>query len=91
MHHKASYLAILCFYILENVGLDDPNVFEGDMILTPGQRLAAMTGGDVSKAGGEGRASIRKNLWRGGVLIYEIDPALGKQQFLVTNKIIHFK
>ena len=38
--------------------------------------MAAMLGDDVSKAG-LGRASIRKNLWPGAVLIYQLDPAIG--------------
>ncbi|CAH3146706.1 unnamed protein product [Porites evermanni] len=59
----------------ENVGIDDPKLFEGDMILTDAQRIAAMLGDDVSKAG-LGRASIRKNLWPGAVLIYQLDPAI---------------
>ena len=46
------------------------------MILTDAQRIAAMLGDDVSKAG-LGRASIRKNLWPGAVLIYQLDPAIG--------------
>ena len=47
------------------------------MILTDAQRMAAMFGDDVSKAG-LGRASIRKNLWPGAVLVYQLDPAIGK-------------
>ena len=39
--------------------------------------MAAMFGDDVSKAG-LGRASIRKNLWPGAVLVYQLDPAIGK-------------
>ena len=46
------------------------------MILTDAQRIAAMLGDDVSKAG-LGRASIRKNLWPGAVLIYQLDPDIG--------------
>ena len=46
------------------------------MILSDAQRIAAMLGDDVSKAG-LGRASIRKNLWPGAVLIYQLDPAIG--------------
>ena len=38
--------------------------------------MAAMLGDDVSKTG-LGRASIRKNLWPGAVLIYQLDPAIG--------------
>jgi len=59
----------------ENIGLGDKNLFEGDMILTDAQRMAAMLGEDVSKAG-LGRASIRKNLWPGAVLVYQLDPAI---------------
>ena len=46
------------------------------MILTDAQRIAAMLGDDVSKAG-LGRSSIRKNLWPAAVLIYQLDPAIG--------------
>ena len=47
------------------------------MIFTDAQRMAAMLGDDVSKAG-LGRASIRKNLWPGAVLVYQLDPEIGK-------------
>lgn len=60
----------------ENIGITNPDLFEGDMILTPEQRLAAVTGGDVSTAGARG--SIRRGLWPGGVLYYTIDRSLGK-------------
>lgn len=49
------------------------------MILTDAQRMAATFGDDISKAG-LGRASIRKNLWPGAVLVYQLDPAIGKKQ-----------
>ena len=49
------------------------------MILTDAQRMAAMFGEDVSKAG-LGRASIRKNLWPGAVLVYQLDPAIGRNE-----------
>ena len=61
----------------ENIGVTDPNLFEGDMLLTPAQRFAAMSGRDVSKTG-QGRASINANLWPGAVLPYELDPAIRK-------------
>ena len=47
------------------------------MILTDAQRMAAALGEDVSKAG-LGRASIRKNLWPGAVLVYELDSAISR-------------
>ena len=59
-------------------------MFEGDMILTDAQRMAAMLGEDVSKAG-LGRASIRKNLWPGAVLVYQLDPAIGSNQSVLLN------
>ncbi|XP_066027193.1 zinc metalloproteinase nas-14 [Pocillopora verrucosa] len=59
----------------ENIGVKDKRLFEGDMILTDAQRMAAALGEDVSKAG-LGRASIMKNLWPGAVLVYELDSAI---------------
>lgn len=80
-----SWLIILSLYALkaqadlhrpeENVGVKDRNLFEGDMILTDAQRMAAALGEDVSKAG-LGRGSIRNNLWPGAVLVYQLDPAI---------------
>jgi hypothetical protein len=55
----------------------NPNLFEGDMLLSPPQRYAAMLGRDVSKAG-LGRASVFKNLWPGGVLPYVIGDDISK-------------
>merc|ERR1719309_1401371 len=54
----------------------DPNVFEGDMILTPEQKGAALSGGDVDQP--LGRGSIRNKRWPGGVLVYTIDKSLAR-------------
>ena len=54
------------------------------MILTDAQRMAAMFGEDVSKVG-FGRASIRKNLWPGAVLVYQLDSAIGDNQSVLLN------
>jgi len=59
------------------------------MILTDAQRMAAMLGEDVSKAG-LGRASIRKNLWPGAVLVYQLDPAIGSNQSVLWNSFQSF-
>lgn len=67
---------------IENVGHQDKNAFEGDMILTKAQRMAAMRGEDVSKAG-MGRSSIREGLWPGAVLVYELDSELGNNKINV--------
>ena len=74
----------LIFFCLENAGLERKNLFEGDMILTDAQRMAAMFGEDVSKAV-LGRASIRKNLWPGAVLVYQLDPAIGSNESVLLN------
>lgn len=64
-------------FVTENIGVKDKRLFEGDVILTDAQRMAAALGEDVSKAG-LGRASIRKNLWPGAVLVYELDSAISR-------------
>ena len=61
----------------ENRDIQDPNLFEGDMILTPEQRAYVMMGLDVSAPNKQGAAS-RGPLWPNGVLIYDISPVLGK-------------
>ena len=63
--------------IAENRDIEDPDLFEGDMRLTPLQRGYAMMGLDVFATNRQG-ASIRSPLWPGGVLIYEISPTLGR-------------
>ena len=61
---------------VENVGVYDPDLFEGDMIFTPEQRMVAEKGLDVDNL--SGRASIKSKLWPNGVMNYEIDSSLCK-------------
>lgn len=61
---------------IENIGVGDPNLFEGDMILTHEQRVAAEAGQDVDAP--VSRGSIKRGLWREGVLVYEISSSLRK-------------
>ena len=61
----------------ENSGVWDENLFEGDMILTPEQKKAALEGGDVSKAG-TSRGATTNPVWPNAVLPYTIDRSLGK-------------
>ena len=49
------------------------------MVLNSIQRLAAMKGLDVDKATGNARGSILNKQWPGGVMIYAIDPQIGKE------------
>jgi len=55
---------------------DDPDVFEGDMILTPEQKMAAINGWDVDAP--LGRGSIKNRQWPGGVFVYQIDGSLAR-------------
>ena len=61
----------------ENQSIQNPNLFEGDMILTPEQRYKAEHGIDVDSEDRK-RGSIRFKLWPGGVVVYDIQPTLGK-------------
>ncbi|EDO28246.1 predicted protein, partial [Nematostella vectensis] len=54
---------IPCFLDVE-LDLEDPSLFEGDIVLTDEQR-AAVEGA---------RGSITQKLWPGGVVVYELDP-----------------
>lgn len=61
---------------LENEGDYDPDLFEGDMILTTEQRMATRLGLDVDNP--FGRASTKGKQWPGGVVPYIIDSEIGK-------------
>ncbi|XP_031553981.1 low choriolytic enzyme-like [Actinia tenebrosa] len=50
-------------------GMYDPNLFEGDMLLTPEQKAAVLHGVN-------GRASVNTKLWPDAVLPYTIDASL---------------
>ena len=63
----------------ENLGIKDTKLFEGDMVLNSVQRLAALKGLDVDKAMGNTRGSILNKQWPGGVMIYAVDPQIGKE------------
>ena len=65
------FLISISFWCVENIGVGNPDLFEGDMILTAEQRAAAMAGQDVDEPASRG--AIRRGLWPGGVLVYEID------------------
>ena len=69
--HARESTCFVCISI-ENVG-GDPDLFEGDKRLNPGQRAVAR--GLIS-----GRGSIRTKKWTGAVLSYTIDSSLGKWQ-----------
>jgi len=60
----------------ENRRIRDPNLFEGDMLLTPEERRSAELGLDVDKPNSLKRGSARSHLWPNGVVIYDIQPDL---------------
>ncbi|CAH3153086.1 unnamed protein product, partial [Porites evermanni] len=61
-----------------NRDIEDPDLFEGDMYLTPEQRWYAMMGLDVFTSNRQG-AAIKGPLWPGGVVVYDIAPALARE------------
>ena len=74
-------------HFIENEGVNDPNLFEGDMILTSEQRYRAEHGMDVN-FGDNRKRGARKGggLWPNGVVVYEIAPDLGK--FLISESFV---
>ena len=62
------------FLYVENIG--NPDLFEGDMRLTPEQKAAALAGQDVDAQ--VSRGSIKRGLWRGGIMYYRIDRSLSE-------------
>ena len=64
----------LLICIVENKGLYDPDLYEGDMILTPEQRMAAEMGLDVDNP--MGKAATKGRQWPGGIMAYVIDSSL---------------
>ncbi|KAJ7393130.1 hypothetical protein OS493_008430 [Desmophyllum pertusum] len=75
---KWLYVFVLCGVVLaenpEESGGDD--VYEGDMILTADQRMAAVMGMDVDNP--FGRGSTKNTQWPGGVMPYVIDSSLSR-------------
>ena len=56
------------------------------MILTAEQRAAAMAGQDVDAPASRG--AIRRGLWPGGVLVYEIDSSFREfSNYLINSKL----
>ncbi|XP_073253483.1 nematocyst expressed protein 6-like [Porites lutea] len=60
----------------ENQGIDDPNLFEGDIILTRDQRYRAEHGKPVFGSNRRKRGTSTFPLWPLGELVYEIDSSL---------------
>lgn len=57
------------------------------MVLNSVQRLAAMKGLDVDKVKGNARGSILNKQWPGGMMIYSIDPQIGKTSTVKHNSL----
>lgn len=66
---------LILVHLDRDASMDGSSLYEGDMMLTPEQRMAADLGLDVDKP--FGRGANRGRQWPKGVLIYAIDPALG--------------
>ena len=64
------------FYTIENLGVDNKELFEGDMILPPHVLYKAEHGMDVDSS--RKRASIRRGLWPKGEVPFAVFNGLGK-------------
>lgn len=73
-------------FLAENEGVYDPDLYEGDMILTADQRMAAEMGLDVDNP--MGRGSTKNRQWPGGVMAYVIDSSLC--EYLASNICLIF-
>ena len=69
-------------YLAENVGVHDPDLFEGDMILSEEQIRRAENGEDIDSS--RKRGSSRFRMWPNGVVPYVIDASLSESTFSVT-------
>lgn len=58
----------------ENLLTEEGDLFQGDIKLTVDQKFELLSGSL------RGKSSITSNLWPGGVLVYHIEPSLGKLQ-----------
>lgn len=74
-------LCHLFFSFSENIGIKNAKLFEGDMILSTAQRLAAMKGLDLDRARGNARGSVMNMQWPGGVMIYDIATKIGEDKW----------
>ena len=75
---KCFFVRIFIYlFLVENQGIYDPNLFEGDMILSPKERYNAEHGRDVFSSDRK-RGALRFRLWPRGEVVYEIQPQLGK-------------
>ncbi|KAL9973963.1 hypothetical protein ACROYT_G020490 [Oculina patagonica] len=77
------YLLVLCGVALaqspeENVGVNNPNLYEGDIILNAEQRMAVAMGLDIDNPFGRGVRRGRN--WPKGVMIYAIHPTLRRNR-----------
>ena len=82
--HASRFCFLFC--VVENDGVYNPDLYEGDMILTPDQRMAAERGLDVDNPLGKRLSENRK--WPDGKLVYAIDPRLGTSEFLFLYRKI---
>ena len=68
--------SVFNFFIIENLGVHDKDLFEGDMILPADVLYRAEHGMDVDSS--RKRGSIKSRLWPSGEVPYVIDNSPGK-------------
>lgn len=68
-------------YLAENESVHDPNLFEGDMILSKEEIRRAKNGEDIDSSRKRGASRFRK--WPNGVVPYVIDQSLSEYSLSV--------
>lgn len=81
MHSDIKMISLILFALCglalaADNGMYDPNLFQGDILLTRDQKAAIDAGGDPSLV--KGRASVNKPVWPNAVLPYTIDASLAR-------------
>jgi hypothetical protein len=63
--------------------VNNPNLFEGDMLLDPEVKKIALAGGDISMAtAGRKRGATKLHIWPSGRIPYAIEPSVPSSKFL---------
>ena len=63
--------------------MNNPNLFEGDMLLDPEVKKIALAGGDISMAtAGRKRGATKLHIWPNGRIPYAIEPSVPSSKFL---------
>ena len=72
-------LIVNCFFLISNIenrNVNNPLLFEGDMLISNYQKQIALAGEDVAMATGRKRGATTWGTWPNGKIPYTIDSAV---------------